>query len=288
MPGIVYLDGQWLPSEQAKVSVFDRGFLFGDGVYEVIMAYHRQPFRLEQHLARLFRSLEQVGITNPLGLHEWRYLVEQLIDRNEGDQQSIYLQVTRGSSGKRQHNYPTELKPTLLATSQPVSLTEKITTEIEPCSAILLEDIRWARGDIKSTSLLGSVLLKKAVFESGADEGILHRDGVVTEGTASNVFVVRQEKLLTPRLSDYILTGITRDFIFELAERYQIPLIETDISVQTMYDADEIWLTSSTAEVRPVVELDGRAIGAGKPGNLWKRMAQLYQKHKSELYSCGA
>ncbi|GLQ32450.1 aminotransferase class IV [Litoribrevibacter albus] len=285
MPSIVYLDGKWLPSDEAKVSVFDRGFLFGDGVYEVVMVYNRQPFRLEQHLTRLFRSLDQTGIPNPLGMHEWRFIIERLIDQNEGDQQSIYIQVTRGVTAQRSHTYPTGLVPTVFASSQSISLQKKDTRRNPPCSAITLEDLRWARGDIKSTSLLGSVLLKKMVAESGKDEGILYRDGIVTEGTASNVFIVEKQQIITPCVSDFLLTGITRDFIFELAARYQMVLLEEDISLSRLQEADEIWMSSSTAEIRAITELDGLPVGTGKIGPVWTRMAKLYQKHKSELFS---
>jgi D-alanine transaminase len=285
MSAIVYLDGQWLPTDKAKVSVFDRGFLFGDGVYEVIMVYNRQPFRLEQHLTRLFRSLEQTGIPNPLGLHEWRYIVERLIEQTASNQQSIYLQVTRGVAEKRSHTYPQGLIPTIFASSQSIAVKKSDTRLNSPCTAVLLEDIRWARGDIKSTSLLGSVLLKKQVSESGKDEGILHRQGKITEGTASNVFVVKDDVILTPPDSDYLLTGITRDFIFELADRYGLACLPTELTVEQLYTSDEIWMTSSTAEMRAVIELDGLPVGNGQIGALWKTMAALYQKHKSELFS---
>ncbi|MFC3153153.1 D-amino acid aminotransferase [Litoribrevibacter euphylliae] len=285
MPSIVYLDGQWLPADKAKVSVFDRGFLFGDSVYEVVVVYNRQPFRLEQHLSRLSRSLEETGIPNPLGLHEWRFLIERLIDQNEGDHQSIYIQVTRGVTESRTHNYPTNITPTVFAVSKPIS-SKSTDTRLNPsCSAILLEDIRWSRGDIKSTSLLGSVLLKKVVYESGKDEGILHRDGFITEGTASNIFIVSQGAIVTPELSEWILTGITRDFIFELANRYNVPIESRPVSVVELTQADEVWLTSSTAELRAITELDDKPVGNGNIGPMWQRMAELYQRHKAELFS---
>lgn len=285
MPSIVYLDGQWLSADKAKVSVFDRGFLFGDGVYEVVVVYNRQPFRLEQHLTRLIRSLEETGIPNPMGVHEWRFLVERLIEQNQGDHQSIYIQVTRGVTESRVHNYPVDIVPTVFAVSKPISSKHTDTRLNSPCSAILLDDIRWSRGDIKSTSLLGSVLLKKQVFESGKEEGILYRDGYVTEGTASNIFIVIQGNIVTPEISEWILTGITRDFIFELANRYNIPLEARPISVTELVNADEIWMTSSTAELRAIIELDNKSVGDGNIGPVWQRMAELYQQHKSELFS---
>jgi D-alanine transaminase len=172
--------------------------------------------------------------------------------------------------------------------SQPIPSRNVDTRKIQPGSAVLLEDIRWSRGDIKSTSLLGSVLLKKSVFESGKDEGILHRNGFITEGTASNVFIVKNQQILTPKLSELILTGITRDFIFELAEKNSLELIETDISIDALMSSDEVWLTSSTAEVKPIVEVDGKLISNGSVGPVWAYMASLYQQHKAELFTCGA
>lgn len=288
MTSTVYLNGEWLPADQAAVSVFDRGFLFGDAVYEVIIAYNRQLFRLEQHLARLTRSLSETGIQNPFGIHEWRFLIERLIELNEGDNQSVYLQVSRGVSQPRRHNYPLNLTPTVFLSSDPLLLKSQRTSQIKACSAVTLEDIRWSRGDIKSTSLLGSVLLKKQVFESGADEGILIRDGWVAEGTASNVFLVKESKIITPKISDWILTGVTRDFIFELCFRYGLVIEERDVSLPELVDADEIWLTSTTAEIRPVTELNACPVGTGNIGPLWKKMAAYYDRHKAELFSCGS
>ena len=288
MARTVYLNGEWLPADQAKVSVFDRGFLFGDGVYEVVVAYERHPFRLEQHIARLAKSLVEVGIENPMGVHEWRFVIERLISINADHHSSIYIQVSRGSSETRTHNYPVGLEPTVFICSQKIALSTKATVDLPPCSAITLQDIRWDRGDIKSISLLGSILLKKQVFEAGSDEGILIRNGLVAEGTASNIFIVVDGVVKTPKLNDWILTGVTREYVFELCRRYDIQIIEADISLNELSESDEIWLTSTTSEIRPVISLNGMSVGEGCAGPLWKKVAVYYERHKSELFTSGS
>ncbi len=281
---VVYLNGRFLPAAEAQVSVLDRGFLLGDGVYEVIPAYGRRPFRLQQHLRRLQHSLEQTRIPSPLDDAQWRDVIAELIDANQGEDQSIYLQITRGAAAKRDHAFPHPMRPTvfLMSTalqSPPAALLER------GVAAVTRDDIRWQRCDIKAITLLANVLLRQEALDANAAEAILVRDGEATEGAASNLFIVRDGVLVTPPNGPHLLPGITRDLVLELAQRHDIPCREQTVSVAELRAAEEIWLTSSTREIMPVVELDGATIGTGKPGPLWQHLRGLYQDYKQQLRS---
>ena len=287
MSNLVYLNGDWLDAKDAKVSVFDRGFLFGDAVYEVIVVYNRQPFRLEQHLSRLDSSLAEVGIQNPYGRHEWINLIQQVIAKSPSEHQSIYIQVSRGEESGRFYHYIEDLVPTVFIYSKAIQLIQE-PSDIKAIDAILLEDIRWQRGDIKSTSLLATVLLKKRVSQAKVDEGILFQshkgDLIVTEGTSSNVFAVLNGVVYTPALSEGLLPGVTRGFVIELAKILGIEVRETCLTLKQLNAADEIWCSSSTAELRPLKALDGKRLPGNSEETLWFRVNGAYQKSKHKLF----
>ena len=278
MSEIVYLNGEYMPLEQARIPVLDRGFIFGDGVYEVIPVYSRHPFRLPQHLARFERSHEAIRIKNPLTDAEWVRLVNDLIARNSGDDQSIYLQVTRGVA-KRDHAFPQDTKPTVFGMSSSLSTPSKATVEAG-IPAITAVDYRWLKCDVKSTSLLGNCLLRQAAADAGAIEVVMFRDGFLTEGSSSNVFAIKNGTILATPKNNLVLPGITYDVVIELAQAHAVPLEVRPITEAEVRAADELWVTSSTKEVLAVTSLDGKAVGTGKPGPVFRRMHQLYQDFK--------
>jgi len=277
----VYLNGDFLPEEDACVSVLDRGFIFGDGVYEVIPAYGRRPFRLQGHLERLQNSLDGVRINNPHSADEWQYLIQKIIEANEGEDQSVYLQITRGIA-KRDHAFPSDAKPTVLIMSNPLS---GANAELQKSgvAAITTEDIRWIYCHIKAIGLLPNVLLRQKAIDAQSAEAILIRDGLATEGAASNLFIVHDGIIRTPPKGPLLLPGITRDLVIELAAENHIPYEEANILEADLTRAEEIWLTSSTKEVLAVTQLDGQPVGTGKPGPMWERMYGLYQQYKQRL-----
>jgi len=279
---IAYLNGSLLPLEDAKIPVLDRGFLFGDGVYEVIPAYGRRLFRLNQHLKRLHNSLQAVNIPDPMSTEAWQNMLEKLVKQNDVDDQSIYLQVTRGVASKRDHAFDTTLKPTVFAMSTPLDTTES-PGSVKGIAAITLDDIRWQHCHIKAITLLPNVLLRQQAIDAGAAEAILVRNGFATEGAASNLFVVNNSLLLTPPKGPLLLPGITRDLILELAVANAIPFREADIEASALATANEIWLTSSTREIMPVTTLDDAPVGTGQAGPVYKRMTALFQAYKSRL-----
>lgn len=278
---IVYLNGSFLPAEQACVPVLDRGFIFGDGVYEVIPAYGGKLFRLEEHLQRLQNSLDAVRIPNPHDTDAWVTLLDTLVTHNGGGEQSLYLQVTRGCA-QRDHAMPAQPTPTVFAMCNPLKppATEIIDNGV---AAITLDDIRWQRCHIKAISLLPNILLRQEALDQNAAEAILIRDGLATEGAASNLFAVLDGVLCTPPTGPFLLPGITRDLILELAAANDIAHCEQHISRLDLQQADEIWLTSSTREILPVTRLDNTLVADGRPGPLFKRMLALYQDYKQQL-----
>ncbi|PCJ16529.1 MAG: D-amino acid aminotransferase [Gammaproteobacteria bacterium] len=289
MTDIVYLNGRFIPKQDASISILDRGFLLADGIYEVIPVYAGKVFRLGQHLRRLAQSLQAIHLDNPNDDVIWEQILTELVAKNSQGNLSIYLQVTRGAPEIRDHQFPTTtVQPTVLAMCTPLSppTTENLDNPPESC-AITLDDIRWSRCDIKSISLLPNLLLRQQAIEAGAHEALLIRNGEVTEGAASNVFIVKDHTILTPPLSNFLLGGITRDIIIELAKANKIPLKQTTISAHTLSQADEIWVTSSTKEVVPIVKLDDKPVGSGQAGPMWRRMAEIFVKYKQDLFSTG-
>jgi D-alanine transaminase len=279
---VCYLNGSFLPLTEARVSPFDRGFLFGDGVYEVIPVYSSRPFRLRQHLDRLNRSLGGIRMTPPLPHGDWAHVCQELISRNEADEAYLYMQVSRGAEFGRNHLWPEGLKPTLFA-----YLTEldalPLTLADDGVTAVTAQEIRWARRDIKSTSLLGNILLKKLAADAGAFETIMLENGELTEGSSTTVHVVKNSVIHTPPNSHHILPGTTRDVVTELADLLSIRNVSAPISESALRGADEIWLAFSTRGVLPVTKLDGAAVGGGKPGPLFKRMSIAYTNYIREL-----
>ncbi|HEC85712.1 MAG: D-amino acid aminotransferase [Candidatus Parabeggiatoa sp. nov. 2] len=279
---IVYLNGEFLPLDEARVPVLDRGFIFADGVYEVIPVYGGRLFRLPEHLQRLENSLKSIKLQNPLTRQQWIEALEIVVARNSGDDQSVYLQVTRGPA-KRNHNFPEPVVPTVFIMSEPL--------EAQPPSggvkAVTCADTRWQRCDIKSIALLANVLLRQQAVEVGAAEAILIREGYVMEGAASNVFVVVDGVAITPPKSQYILPGITRDLVVEAMLAAELACREADISEAQLRSADEIWVTSSTREIVPVIMLDDKPVGNGQPGAVWSQVWKIYQDYKQHLRSIG-
>ncbi len=277
---IAYLNGDYLPLSEARISPLDRGFLFADGVYEVVPVYGGRPFRLAGHLRRLERSLAGIRIAPPHSPDEWRTIVESLVERNGGGDQAIYLQVTRGVA-PREHAFPETARPTVFAMSQARTVPSE--PDIEGVDAITVDDIRWARCDLKTIALLPNILLRQRAIEAGAYEAILVRDGHVTEGAASNVFIVEHGHLLTPPADHAVLPGITRDVVLELAAEAGLAHAEEAFDRGRLADADEIWLTSSTREIVPVRRLDGRIVGDGRPGPVCRRLCRLYREFTDRL-----
>lgn len=274
----VYLNGALLPLEAAQISVMDRGFLFGDGVYEVIPVYDRQPFRLYEHLARLQESLDGIRLANPHSSAEWENLIAQIIASAEWQDQGVYLQVTRGA-GPRDHPFPKIVQPTVFIL--PMLLSPPSAESVEHgVSAITATDNRWLRCNLKVTSLLPNVLLRQLSVDSDCAETVLIRDGQLIEGSASSVFIVQSGVLLAPPKSNLMLPGITYDVVLELAQAEGLQYAIRPISEAELRLADEIWITSSTKEVMAVTRLDGQPVGTGQPGPLFRRMHAHYQTFK--------
>ena len=277
---IAHLNGRFLPLAEVHISPLDRGFLFGDGVYEVIPAYAGQLFHLPAHLKRLQYSLDGIRLKNPLADAAWSALLAKLVTDNGGGDQAVYLQVSRGADKARDHGFPAGVPPTIFAMSSRLSpLPEELKTR--GARVITLSDIRWHRCDIKCTALLGNVLLRQQATEAGCNEAILLRDSQATEGTASSLFIVADGVLITPPDGPTLLPGITRDVVLQLAAQHGVATRRAPIPVAQLTSAEEIWLASSTREVYPVTEMDGRPAGGSRPGPHWRRMFDLFQQHKA-------
>ena len=282
---MVFLNGKFMPVEEARVPVLDRGFIFGDGVYELVPVYSRVPFRMDEHLARLERSLAAVRIRNPYSRAEWREIILQLVDKQTFEDQGIYFQVTRGVA-KRDHSFPKDAAPTVFLMSNPLVCPPQELVQ-RGATAVTAVDNRWLRCDIKSISLIGNCLLRQVSADAGAVETILFRDGKLTEASASNVFVVRGGEILSPPKSNLILPGITYDVIAELAQAAGLPFDFRDVSEAEVRGADEIWVTSSSKEVLAITMLDGKPVGAGVPGPAFSNMYGLYQEFKQKVMRAG-
>jgi len=282
---VVFLNGELLPIDEAKIPVLDRGFIFGDGVYELVPVYSRVPFRLDEHLSRLERSLGEVKIRNPYSRARWREIVHQLIDAQPFEDQGVYFQVTRGVA-KRDHAFPRDAQPTVFMMANPLVNPPRAQVDAGG-PAVSAQDNRWLRCDIKSISLLGNVLARQISADAGASETILFRDGKLTEASASNVFIVKRGTVISPPKTSLILPGITYDVVVELARANGMPIEFREVAEAEVRAADEIWVTSSSKEVLAIVSLDGRAIGDGKPGPVFRRMYELYQEFKRKVMRAG-
>ena len=274
----VYLNGQFLPLEDAKISVLDRGFIYGDGVYELIPAYRRQPFRMPHHLRRLQHSLDGIRLANPHTDAEWEALVRALIAKQPFDDQAVYFQVTRGVA-KRDHAFPKDTPATVFMMSNPLP-TPSAEQVANGVAVVTAEDNRWRRCDLKTISLVGNVLMRQLAADAGAVETVMFRDGLLTEASASNVLVVVGGKIVVPPKDNLILPGITYDAAIEFAAEAGMPFEVRPVPRAEALAADEMWLSSSTKEVLAVTTVDGKPFAGGKPGPLFRRMYALFQQHK--------
>jgi D-alanine transaminase len=281
---IVHLNGEFLPIEEAKISPLDRGFIFGDGVYEVIPVYAKKPFRMMEHLQRMQRSMDKIGLHNPHSIERWEALCNEMIERTPHADQGLYIQVTRGVA-PRDHAFPKDATPTVFMMSNPM---RKPPAEwyIDGAAAITASDDRWFNNDIKSTALLGNVLARQKSAEVGAVETILIRDGMLTEASSSNVLIVKDGKIVSPPKSNLLLPGTTFDVTIELALKHGMPHELRPITEAELRAADEIWVTSATKEVLAITTLDGKPVGTGKPGAVWQQMHAHYQAFKREVTGC--
>ena len=282
----VYLSGRFLPLAEATVSVLDRGFVFGDGVYELVPVYSRKPFRLDDHLRRLQGSLDGIRLANPHGVAAWRDLILRLVELQDFDDQSVYIQITRGTPVEgqppRDHAFPRDVPPTVFMFAQPLVTATPVQKAAGVC-AVSAVDNRWLRCNIKAISLLANILLRQQAVDADCAETVMLRDGFLTEGAASNIFVVKDGVLRAPPPSNLMLTGITYDVVLELAATHGIPHEVRAISEAEVRSADELWMTSSTREVLAIVKLDGEPVGAGVPGPLARQMDTLYQTFKHQV-----
>ena len=283
MSDFVYLNGEYPPAADAKVSILDRGFMFGDGVYEVIPVYSGKVFALDEHLQRLQQSLDAVEISNPFAAADWKAIINHLIEINTGKQDAaIYLQITRGVMEKRDHVYARDMQPTVLVMCRPVEFPsqDKNTRGVK---ALTQEDNRWGDCYIKSINLLPNVLLKQYALDHKAAESILIRNGQAIEGSVSHLFIVKHDIIRTPPRGRNMLGGITRDLIIRICAQNKIVAQEKVISEDDLHDADEVWLTSSTKEIVPVTTLNQHKVGGGVPGPKWHQLIDLYQAYKESV-----
>ncbi|HUQ27959.1 MAG TPA: aminotransferase class IV [Usitatibacter sp.] len=278
---IAHFNGKLLPLDQISISPLDRGFIFGDGVYEVIPVYNGMPLRAREHFERLQRSMDEIQLSNPHTVDEWMKVTGELLRHHPGDQ-AVYIQVTRGAPQKRDHVIPKGLQPTVFMMANPMTTPSREAIE-NGVACVTSRDFRWEKCHVKSTSLLGNVLARQISVEAGATETILFRDGFLTEASSSNVFVVKNGVVLAPPRDHLILMGITYDLVQQLAREGAVKLDVRQVTEAEVRSADEIWLSSSTKEVLSVTTLDGKPVGGGKPGPVFKRMHALYQEHKAKL-----
>ncbi|MEH7304384.1 D-amino-acid transaminase [Neobacillus drentensis] len=278
------LDGKMIERSEAKVDVEDRGYQFGDGVYEVIRVYNGKMFTVTEHLNRFVKSLESIGITLTFTMEQFTKLLEELVEKNNLQLGTIYMQITRGVA-PRNHAFPTEdVRPSLVAyTKEAVRPLESLKTGV---TTIVTEDIRWLRCDIKSLNLLGNLLAKQKAAEVGSYEAIQHRSLDVTEGSSSNIFIVKNGKVITHQSDNLILKGITKDVILQICARNNIVVEERTFTLNELFDADEVFLSSTTSEVMPIIEVDGKSVGDGFPGPITKSLQELFEQEIEK--QCGA
>jgi D-alanine transaminase len=276
-----YLNGELLPLEQARISPLDRGFLFADGVYEVVPVHRGRPFRLREHLERLDDSLAGIRLRNPHTSVEWAAILEQVAWAAGGQEMLLYLQVTRGAEHGRNHLFPKAATPTVFAFASEYPLPTSATLE-RGLRAVTLEDIRWDRCDIKSVALLGNVLLRQEAADRGADEALLVRDGLLMEGSSSTVFLCIGGTLVTPPNDHRILPGTSRDAVLELAQGW-LPSQVCELEAREIANCDEVWVASAGRGVLPVTNVDGELVGEGQPGPLWTEMYHRLQRHLDDI-----
>ncbi len=286
-PGrIVYLNNEFLPVEQAKVSVLDRGFLFGDGIYEVVPVFEGRLFLPHQHLTRLEKSAEGIQLALPFTVEEFLPICQQLLQHNahQGDTQMVYIEVTRGAAPVREHTFPADVPPTVFAQCTPVKAAS-VAELSKGSSATTVQDIRWSWCYIKAITLLPNVMFAERAKAAGSREAIILRDGMALEGASSNLFIVEDGVIITPPVNHQILPGITRDLVLQLAAKHQVPYKEEAIPEVRLRHADEIWMTGSIKEILPVTYLDGEPVADGKVGPMWRKMIRWYQDCKTTLHN---
>lgn len=283
----VYLNGTVLPLEQATIPVLDRGFLFGDAIYEVLPVYGGRPFHPETHLARLADGLAAIGIHSRHEATDWLQIIDQVITANGNGDMSIYLQVTRGVGTYRDHASTETFVPLIFAMAQKLAR-RPVHIATHGINAILLEDSRWARCNIKATSLLANVLLRQEAVRHSATEAILHDQGMITEGAASTIMIVTEGVLNVAPNSPQILPGTTRSLVLELADAEGIAVVKRRFSVDELRSADEVLLSAATKELLPVCRLGEQAIGDGTPGPVWQQLDAAFQRHKHDWLRAGA
>jgi D-alanine transaminase len=279
---IAFLDGRFMPIGEVKISPLDRGFLFADAVYEVLPAYGGRPFRFDQHVDRLDRSCREIRMQPPHTRAEWARILTELVQQNGGGDMYLYVHVTRGAENDRNHAIPKSIAPLVFAMAMPLP---PVTAEVKAAgvAAITTADLRWKRCDIKSTSLLGNVLAKTLASDAGATEAILLADGELREGSSTSVIVVKDGALHAPPEGPEILPGTTRALVFELAARIGAPVNVAPVPEKRLREADEILLAFATRGVLPVTKLDGRPVGAGKPGPVWTALYAAFHRYIAEV-----
>ncbi len=276
MPDIGFVNGRFMPLEEATVSVEDRGFQFGDGIYEVIRSYHGQPFQLEAHLARLERSAKAIELPLPWNIQQWATHVREGITRSGYSESKVYLQLTRGVA-PRDHVFPASAQPTAVMTVREMKPMDPA-VQAAGVNVMTMDDWRWGRCDIKSVNLLANVMARQKAKQAGAFEAVFIRNEQVTEGAVSNVMIVKAGRVLTAPESERILSGVTRTIVLELARKEGLPVEERFVSLDDFPRADEIFLTGTTVEVLPVIRVDGKPVGSGKPGPVTQKLQAAFQR----------
>ena len=275
---LVYLNGELTPLSEAKISVLDRGFIFGDGVYEVIPVYNRKMFRAKQHMARLFRSLDAIRIPNPHTEDQWMALIDRVTTAHPAETQLVYMQVTRGVA-RRAHAFPADTTPTVFIMTNGFTPPDATTVD-HGVHCVTAEDLRWMRCDIKSISLLGNVLAAQHALENGALETIQFREGCLTEGASSNIWIVSKGAVYGPPKDNLVLEGIRYGLMEELCAACNIPFGSKPIPRGDVFAADEVLMTSAGREVLAVTGIDGKPVGNGMPGPIFRRLYAAYQDAK--------
>ena len=276
-----WLNGELKPLAEASISPLDRGFLFADGIYEVIPVHRGRPFRLREHLDRLDRSLDAIRLANPHAREEWAEILERVMLTAGGTEMLLYVQVTRGAEHERNHLFPAVVAPTVFAFASPFPVPARRILE-SGLAAVTLADIRWSRCDVKSVALLANVLLRQEAADRGADEALLVRDGLLLEGSSSSVFLCTNGVLVTPPDDHRILPGTSRDAVIELAHGWRTVSVR-EIVVSEIASCDELWIASAGRGVLPVTSVDGQPIGNGRPGPMWREMYDRLQRHLDDI-----
>ena len=273
---IAFLNGKFLNISECFINPLDRGFMFGDGVYEVMPVYNKEVFLYADHMKRLSYSLVQTEIENPYNEKHWKDIITELIDKSNLNDLSIYLQITRGIAD-RDHTAVVETQPTVFIMPIEIHHNDELKKGV---STVTTEDIRWQRCDIKSISLLANVMLRRQARTHNAYEAILFDKDILLEGAASNVFTVKDEVIRTPRLNRKILAGVTRAIVIEIAKKSGFSCLEEDITKKELLESNEVWLSSSTKEILPVTQIDGKKVADGKPGEIWNTISNGLREWK--------